>query len=201
MMNKILNIAVAMTQAVFLSLSMSMGMTLLSNVKAEEPDVAYGAKAWSETCVRCHNLRDPSEFSDYEWKPIMTHMRIRAGLTGQDTRAILAFIQASNDPILSSMAKNVAVIADTGLSGAEIYQTTCISCHGANGQGMIPGTPDFTQQRGRLSQSDEILFKRIKEGFQTPGNAMAMPARGGNPKLSDNDLKSVLSYLHQQFGS
>jgi len=30
---------------------------------------------------------------------------------------------------------------------------------------------------------------------------MAMPARGGNPKLSDNDLKSVLIYLHQQFGS
>lgn len=196
-MNTKFNIIIAMTQSLFIS----MGMVLLSNAKAEEADLAYGAKAWADTCVRCHNLRDPSEFSDYEWKPIMTHMRIRAGLTGQDSRAILAFIQASNDPILPTLASSDTVLKDTGMSGEEIYQTTCISCHGANGQGMIPGTPDFTQQGGRLSQSDYVLFKRIKEGFQTPGNTMAMPARGGNPKLSDNDLKSVLYYLHQKFGS
>jgi len=46
--------------------------------------------------MRCHNARDPQEFRDDLWKPIVTHMRVRAGLTGQEARDILAFLQASN---------------------------------------------------------------------------------------------------------
>jgi len=185
------------------------GLTLAYNVKAdllseehEKPDLAYGAKVWAETCIRCHNLRDSSEFSDYEWKPIITHMRIRAGLTGEDSRAILAFIQASNDPQLTSntSANNIVVIKDSGLTDKQIYQQTCSTCHGSDGKGAFPGVPDFTGPYGRLSKPDNVLFKHIKEGFQSPGNVLAMPPRGGNPNLSDNDLKSVLDYLMNQFG-
>lgn len=59
-------------------------------------DVARGVKAWSENCMRCHNARDPREYSDDLWKPIITHMRIRAGLTGQQARDILAYFKQSN---------------------------------------------------------------------------------------------------------
>ncbi len=167
----------------------------------EVRDLNNGAKVWAQVCVRCHNLREPAEFSDYEWNAIVTHMRIRAGLTGKDARDILAFIQASNDPILPSNSSENSAIPDTGMSGQEIFNSTCISCHGGNGKGTIPGVPDFTQSGGRLAKSDAILFKHIRDGFQSPGNAMVMPSRGGNPMLSDNDLKSVLKYLHSQFGS
>jgi cytochrome c5 len=130
-------------------------------------------------------------------------MRIRAGLTGKDSRDIAAFIMASNDPVLPTISGSSADsnIPDIGMSGSEIFNATCTSCHGSNGKGTIPGVPDFTEKDGRLSKSDEVLFKHIKEGFQTPGNAMVMPPKGGNPKLSDNDLKAVLKYLHEQFGS
>ncbi len=57
---------------------------------------ARGAKAWSENCFRCHNAREPKEFRDDQWPVIMQHMRIRAGLTGQETRDILKFLQGSN---------------------------------------------------------------------------------------------------------
>lgn len=168
----------------------------------EVRDLNNGTKVWAQVCVRCHNLREPSEFSDYEWNAIMTHMRIRAGLTGKDARDIAAFIMASNDPVLPDMsAQSISNIPDIGMAAKEIYQSTCISCHGQNGKGTIPGVPDFTRKGGRLSKSDDVLFKHIKNGFQSPGNAMVMPPRGGNPKLSDNDLKSVLEYLHKQFGS
>lgn len=59
-------------------------------------DYTRGVKAWQNNCSRCHNMRDPKEFRDDLWKPIVFHMRLRAGLTGQDTRDILTFLQESN---------------------------------------------------------------------------------------------------------
>ena len=54
------------------------------------------AQLWSENCTRCHNGRPPGEFSDTQWDVIVTHMRVRANLTGEEQRQILAFLQASN---------------------------------------------------------------------------------------------------------
>lgn len=87
-------------------------VTLPSALAADKPDTAAsnaptastptagdytrGVKAWAENCQRCHNMRDPKEFSDDQWHVIVTHMRLRAGLTGQTTRDILTFLQRSN---------------------------------------------------------------------------------------------------------
>ncbi len=64
--------------------------------QADPAAFARGAKAWAENCARCHNMRDPKEFRDDLWRPIVYHMRVRGGLTGQETRDILEFLQASN---------------------------------------------------------------------------------------------------------
>lgn len=76
-------------------------MLALPVVGADEqkPDpaaFARGAKAWADNCARCHNMRDPKEFRDDQWRPIVAHMRVRAGLTGQESRDILLFLQGSN---------------------------------------------------------------------------------------------------------
>lgn len=59
-------------------------------------DVGRGAMHWAENCARCHNMRDPKEFNDDQWRVIVTHMRVRGGITGQDARDILTFLQAGN---------------------------------------------------------------------------------------------------------
>lgn len=59
-------------------------------------DLAKGAKAWADNCNRCHNLRGSSELRDDQWITTTYHMRIRAGLTGQETRDILTFLQSTN---------------------------------------------------------------------------------------------------------
>jgi len=79
------------------------GVILPTSARAAEPaksshvaQIARGAKLWSQTCNRCHNLRSPSEFSDKNWNVITMHMRVIGPLPGQDVRDIRAFLKASN---------------------------------------------------------------------------------------------------------
>jgi hypothetical protein len=60
------------------------------------PPSTGGAQLWAENCTRCHNVRPPSQYSDQQWDLIVTHMRLRANLTGQESREIIKFLQASN---------------------------------------------------------------------------------------------------------
>jgi len=177
------------------------GSAAETNEKAGDPN--RGAASWSQNCNRCHNMRSPTEFRDELWRTIITHMRLRAGLTGQQQRDILAFLQASNNPAPASVApvSMAAQVSDeAGRPGEQVYRSTCIACHGANGKGVLPGTPDFTDPGGRLAKSDEMLQKHITEGFQSPGSPMAMPAKGGNPSLTPSEISEVLAYLRKHFG-
>jgi len=55
-----------------------------------------GAQLWAENCSRCHNIRPPQGFSDSQWQAITHHMRLRANLTGEETRKITEFLQAGH---------------------------------------------------------------------------------------------------------
>ena len=55
-----------------------------------------GAQLWTENCIRCHNIRSPSTYSDAEWEVSMHHMRIRANLTAEEHRAVLDFLKSAN---------------------------------------------------------------------------------------------------------
>lgn len=107
------------------------------------------------------------------------------------TRAFAIVALAS---ILAPMAA-----ADT-TTGEAVYSQTCVACHGANGKGAIPGVGDFTKADGPLSKSDEALIASIRDGLATPGKPLSMPAKGGNPSLTDEQVKAVLMYLRTAFG-
>jgi mono/diheme cytochrome c family protein len=86
-------------KAVVLVLILAFAGSFASAVSADEAkkgDAARGVKEWADNCARCHNIRDPKEMRDDQWKAAMFHMRVRAGLTGQQTRDILQFLQNSN---------------------------------------------------------------------------------------------------------
>lgn len=160
-------------------------------------DSTRGAKEWANNCSRCHNMRDPKDFRDDKWRQIVAHMRVRAGLTGQQARDILAFLQSSNYVATVKQGDLAKVATANGADGEAVYKQTCVACHGANGEGVIPGVPKFSE---RLSKSDEVLLSHIKNGFQSEGSPMAMPAKGGNASLTDADLQAVLSYIRQSLG-
>jgi len=78
-----------------LPLLLAMGLSTLVTADEVKADSINGAQLWSDTCMRCHNFRGPSDLSKRAWKYSMQHMRVRAGLTGKETRDLLAFILES----------------------------------------------------------------------------------------------------------
>jgi nitrate/TMAO reductase-like tetraheme cytochrome c subunit len=55
-----------------------------------------GEELWSNNCVRCHNIRPPTMYSDAQWDVIIHHMRLRSNITGAEQRAIVEFLKSSH---------------------------------------------------------------------------------------------------------
>ena len=92
-----------------------------------------------------------------------------------------------------------AAPAGDAVKGEELYNTTCIACHGQDGvgiEGLGKNMPDSEFIRGA---SDEELLAFIKVGRPTsdPENTTGvdMPPKGGNPALSDTDVLDIIAYL------
>lgn len=111
------------------------------------------------------------------------------------------YSKATKGLVIAVLASTLAPVASADTTtGKAVYSQTCIACHGANGKGAIPGVSDFTSEDGPLSKSDDALIKSIREGLASPGKPLSMPAKGGNPSLTDEQITAVLTYLRTAFG-
>ena len=63
---------------------------------AKGPKRLTGEELWTANCNRCHNARPAKEFTDKNWEIIMDHMRGVAGLTGDETKRLLEYLQKNN---------------------------------------------------------------------------------------------------------
>jgi hypothetical protein len=55
-----------------------------------------GAELYSIHCNRCHPERYPTERTAAQWKTIMLHMQVRAGIPGKQSRLILQYLQENS---------------------------------------------------------------------------------------------------------
>jgi len=101
--------------------------------------------------------------------------------------------------LLTGLA-NIAASQDQSVvnAGRAVYSQTCTACHGADGTGALPGVPDFAEASGALAKTDEALITSITNGVS--GTMLAMPAKGGNPALTTEDIRAVIAYLRSTFG-
>ena len=92
--------------------------------------------------------------------------------------------------------------------GAQLYQTYCLMCHGADGKGTGPAgkglahpPADLTHHFHRApGDGDAYLFWRVSEGGQVEpfkSSQSAMPAY--KTVLSEDQRWDVLAYVHAQF--
>lgn len=79
--------------------------------------------------------------------------------------------------------------------GEEVYNLACIACHGAGIAGA-PKVGDAEAWVARIAQGLEILSEHAINGYA--GSAGYMPAKGGNPTLSDEEVVASIEYMLEQ---
>ena len=113
---------------------------------------------------------------------------VYAGNTGR------AAMQAAADAAAKAAASQVAYGGTT--DGKAIYDHLCTSCHTAG----IAGAPKLGNKdmwAPRIAQGIDTLIKHATEGYHGPdGNYM--PAKGGNPALTDEQVKSAVHWIVDQ---
>lgn len=84
-------------------------------------------------------------------------------------------------------------------AGQQLFVSSCSSCHGPEAKGMPGLGNDLTTSDFVAGLSDSELIAFIKEGRPPdhPDNTtgVAMPPKGGNPSLSDENLADIVAYI------
>ena len=55
--------------------------------------IAAGKDTYIAKCQRCHQLKDPADFTIAQWVPILDNMAGRAHLTDAEKANVMAYIQ------------------------------------------------------------------------------------------------------------
>ena len=79
------------------------------------------------------------------------------------------------------------------IDGKAIYSGICVSCHGSG----IPGIPqlgDTAAWADRITRGKEELYTNAIVGY-VGSSGMPMPAKGGNPALSEAEVKAAVDYM------
>jgi len=98
------------------------------------------------------------------------------GATGQAHEAV----KTAHDAAVADMAK-----------GKEIYQHTCFACHDTG----AAGAPKLGDKEAWAPHLAEGLDHLVEIAIAGEG---AMPPRGGNPDLSDDDIRAAVTYMLDQ---
>lgn len=75
--------------------------------------------------------------------------------------------------------------------GKTIFEKTCLACHG----GYFPGAPAIGKSADwlpRIAQGEETLVQHAINGYN------AMPPKGGNSTLSNEDVAAAVAYIISQ---
>lgn len=89
-----------------------------------------------------------------------------------------------------------AVASSEPSSGEDVYNGICKNCHGmAAMAAMIPQTGDAAAWEARVAKGVDTLYEHAIKGFV--GELGMMPAKGGNPSLSDDAVKAAVDYMVQ----
>jgi cytochrome c5 len=98
----------------------------------------------------------------------------------------------SNNMSAAAVAKEP--VASVGKAGQQTYQAVCAMCHNAG----LMNAPKLGDKEGwapRIAQGKDILVQHAIKGIRM------MPAKGGNPSLSDDEVAQAVVYMANESGA
>lgn len=99
----------------------------------------------------------------------------------------------SAEPVTIAAASPTSAPA-AGKGGEEVYKAVCAMCHAA-GLMNAPRFGDKTQWEPRIKQGYDTLVSNAIKGIRM------MPAKGGNPSLSDAEVAGAVKYMANAAGA
>jgi len=87
----------------------------------------------------------------------------------------------------------VAAASTAARSGKEVYAAVCQACHATG----VAGSPKFGDKKAWEPRVATGLDALINSATNGKG---AMPARGGNPAVTDDELKATIIYMTKEAG-
>lgn len=103
-------------------------------------------------------------------------------------------VEENIQPVASVDVASAEATAGAEKSGDEVYKAVCSMCHGA-GLMNAPKLGDKDAWKARNAQGLDTLVEHAIKGFNS------MPAKGGNPALSDNEVASAVKYMANEAGA
>lgn len=97
-------------------------------------------------------------------------------------------------PVAQVEVTKAGVGAGGGKSGEEVVTAVCSACH-ASGALNAPKIGDKSAWGPRIAQGYKTLIKHAIEGIRM------MPARGGNPDLSDEEIARAVAFMANKAGA
>jgi cytochrome c5 len=108
--------------------------------------------------------------------------------------AAVSQVEENIKPVAAVEVAAAGATSGAEKSGEEVVKAVCSMCHAA-GLMNAPKIGDKGQWQPRIAQGYETLVKHAIEGIRT------MPARGGNPSLTDGEVASAVANMANASGA
>jgi len=148
------------------------------------------------------------DMTDEDVAQVVSYLR---GL--QDPRRVPAAAATTPNPVVlvppppsdADLTKALAAaggdadLAEYIASGSRLFAASCTSCHGRDAKGMPNLGKDLTISTFITEHDDDQLLAFLMKG-RDPNDPLntsrvAMPPKGGNPALTEDDLLDIIAYL------
>lgn len=109
----------------------------------------------------------------------------------QNDSRVQAAIEKRIEPVgevNTAEIKQAAAGSGGAIDAKSIYQNTCFACHGTGAAGA-PKLGDNGAWKDRIAKGMDTLVDHAINGFN------AMPPKGGNAGLSDEEVRAVVKYI------
>ncbi|MFQ5593746.1 MAG: cytochrome c [Anaerolineae bacterium] len=162
---------------------------------SRQPSARAASALYQQNCANCHgvdgqglvpNARNLSD-ADYMrgQSPLRFYQIISDGRN--EMPAWQNEMPVDNRWDLAFYTWSFATPSDMLDQGKAVFQQNCVTCHGPDGKGVVPGTPDFTNVESVAGKAPSDFFQVVTEGKGT------MPSWQG--RLSPDERWAAIEYM------